>query len=270
MTDNSFNLDAYLKRINYTGPVDVSEEVLHALHRAQLLSIPFENFAIVLGGDISLEPVELVEKLVNKSRGGYCFELNMLLLMALKAIGFDARPLLGRVHITGTPTGRGHLLILVVINGRPWVTDVGFGSACLRAPIALELNRQTLQDGQVYRLIPSFSFGIMLQHEKGEQWHDLYSFDMENVCPADIDYGNYFTSTHPSSLFTFARVAVRHTEQGYISLFNQTLKMVTDGTERVVEIAEGQFYLNALEHYFGINLDAEYDDLRPLSALDTH
>ncbi|WP_372836363.1 arylamine N-acetyltransferase [Pontibacterium sp.] len=51
-------------------------------------------------------------KLVNSNRGGYCFELNSLLLLALCHFGFNARPILGRVHLSGEVTGRGHLLIL--------------------------------------------------------------------------------------------------------------------------------------------------------------
>ena len=55
--------------------------------------------------------------------------------MALKSMGFDVRALLGRVHITGTPTGRGHQIELVTIEGKQWIADVGFGADTPRAPI---------------------------------------------------------------------------------------------------------------------------------------
>jgi N-hydroxyarylamine O-acetyltransferase len=264
MNKQDFDHYAYLQRINYDGEIIPTLGQLKALHHAQLYTIPFENFDVLLGRDINLEPGTLFHKLVHKRRGGYCFELNGLFLMALKAFGFDARALLGRVHITGTPTGRGHQIELVTLQGTQWIADVGFGGETPRAPIPLELNQPTIHDGQTVRLVSSDRFGIMLQTLKGDQWQDLYSFDLGHVCPADIDYGNHFNSTHPSALFTFARVAALPIHNGVITLFNNTLTKVTEGKEHVRELAEGQAYLDALKTHFGIELDGSYEDLRPL------
>jgi len=104
----------------------------------------------------------------------------------------------------------------------------------------------------------------MLQALKQGQWLDLYSFDLGHVFPADIALGNHFTSTHPTSLFTVARVVALPTPSGRVSLLNCTLRIVTDGAEQVQELAEGQAYLDALKTHFGIELDASYAALRPL------
>lgn len=98
-------------------------------------------------------------------RGGYCFELNGLFLMALKYFGFDARPLLGRVHVTGTPTGRGHQVELITIEDTLWIADVGFGEDTPAAPIPLELNRPTTLARQTVRLVDDERFGIMVQNK---------------------------------------------------------------------------------------------------------
>jgi N-hydroxyarylamine O-acetyltransferase len=105
----------------------------------------------------------------------------------------------------------------------------------------------------------------MLQTLTAAQWQNLYSFDLGQVFPADIVYGNHFTSTHPSSFFTFARVAALPRPNGRLALFNCTLRTITPEGEQVQELAEGQAYLNALKTYFGIELDAPYEALRPLS-----
>jgi len=264
MTEALFGLDAYLARLQHSGPVQPTEDCLEALHRAQIYRIPFENFDIQLGRGISLEPAALCDKLVHRARGGYCFELNGLLLMALHAIGFEARPLLGRVHLVEPPTGREHLLLLVTLQGRQWIADAGFGGLGLRAPIPFELDRPTSHDGLSFRLVEAGPFGVMLQVLKEEQWLDLYSFDLGPVFPADIAQGNHFTSTHPGSLFTFARVVALPTPSGRVSLLNRTLRIVGAGVEQVQELAEGQAYLDALKSHFGIELDAPYEALRPL------
>jgi N-hydroxyarylamine O-acetyltransferase len=269
MDNKAFDLDAYLKRLNYSGAVQSTEDGLEALHRAQVYTIPFENFDIQLERGITLEPAALCDKLVYHKRGGYCFELNGLFLMALQAIGFEARALLARVHLGEPPSGQGvHHLLLVTLQGKQWIADVGFGGLGFRAPIPFELNRPTSHDGLTFRLVEVEPFGIMLQTLKKGQWINLYSFDLKHVFPSDIAVGNHFTATHPSSLFTFARVVALLTPTGRVSLLNRTLRIVTSGVEQVQELGEGQVYLDALKIHFGIELDAPYEALRPLPLTD--
>jgi N-hydroxyarylamine O-acetyltransferase len=264
MDEKAFNLDAYLQRLNYAGGVHPTEDGLEALHRAHVYTVPFENFDILLGRGISLDPAALYDKLVHQARGGYCLELNGLFLLALQAIGFEARPLLARVHLADPPSGREHQLSLVTLQGRQWIADVGFGSFGFRAPLPLEFNRPTTHDRLTFRLVEAELFGIMLQTLKKSRWINLYSFDLGQVFPADIAVGNHFTATHPSSLFTFARVAALLTPTGRVSLLNRTLRRVSADTEQVQELGEGQAYLDALKSHYGIELGASYEALRPL------
>lgn len=267
MATFEFDRNAYLHRINYSGETTPKLSTLKELHHAQLYTIPFENFDIQMGRGVDLAPGAIFEKLVCQKRGGYCFELNGLFLMALEAFGFDVRPLLGRVHITGTPTGRGHQIELIAIEGKQWIADVGFGAGTPRTPIPLEMHRPTNHDGQKVRLVNSDPWGIMLQELFGDLWMDLYSFDLGHVCQSDIDYGNHFTSTHPSSLFVFARVAALPVERGVLTLFNNTFKSTIAGRDEEVELEGGKPYLDALKSNFGIELNASYESLRPLPEL---
>lgn len=260
-----FDSDAYLQRIGLSTSVQISEGGLEDIHRGQGFHIPFENFDILLGRSISLEPEAIFNKLVMQPRGGYCFELNNLLLTALQHFGFDARPLLARVHLRGTPTARTHQLLLVTLNGRPWLADVGFGGGGLLAPMPLELNRVCEQDGLSFRLIESPLYNTMLQQKQGDDWQNLYSFDLTHVGAADIALGNYFTSTHPEFFLTYLRVATLPVEGGRITLANFKLKKTLHGQEEVLELTPGQAYLDALEEYFGIRLDAPYDALKPVT-----
>ena len=91
MDSHEFDLEAYLQRIRFSGSTDVSLDTLARLHRSHFHTIPFENFDILLGRGIDLDPQAVFNKLVRKKRGGYCFELNGLFLQALLALGFKAR-----------------------------------------------------------------------------------------------------------------------------------------------------------------------------------
>lgn len=262
MNTTGFNLNLYFKRIGYTGPTDLSLETLKAIHHAQLYSIPFENFDIQLGRTINLEPEHLFDKLVNHNRGGYCFELNGLFLMALKTLGFDARPLLARVHVSGTPSGRGHQLELITIDGEQWLADVGFGSNTPRQPLPLKLNQPTTFDNQEVQLTEAGDYGTMLQAKVKNEWTNLYSFDLSPVFQVDIEYGNHYTSTSPKAFFTFSRVGAFPIKGGAITLYNYTLKKTIDGQEEIIDLEDNESYLDALKSNFGIELDAPYEMLK--------
>lgn len=263
MQNDDFPLDAYLERIACSERIAPTETVLAHLQRSQLQTIAFENFDILLGRAIGLNPSALVDKLLLRRRGGYCFELNGLLLLALRAIGFEARPLLARVHLHGQASARTHELLLVTVGSRLWLADVGFGGPSLRAPIPLELGVTWDQEGFAFRLVDAGAYGTMLQSRVEGAWRDLYSFDLGHVWPADIALGNHFTSTHPSSFFTFARVAAIHTPSGRIALHDRTLRTVTGSVERVEQIPDGPGLIAELERRFRIELDAPYEALPP-------
>ncbi|MCB1638950.1 MAG: arylamine N-acetyltransferase, partial [Thiothrix sp.] len=79
------DLETYRRRIGDQGPLAVDFSTLRRLMRRQLFTVPFENFDVLAGREISLEPADLVNKLVGQQRGGYCYELNGLFAMALSA-----------------------------------------------------------------------------------------------------------------------------------------------------------------------------------------
>src|SRR5260370_19912260 len=89
-------LAAYLHRIGVPRPPAVGAATLRTLHRAHQLTVPFENLSIHLSEPISLDPGDLLDKIVTRRRGGVCYQPNgavALLLQALRppAVRVDAR-----------------------------------------------------------------------------------------------------------------------------------------------------------------------------------
>lgn len=113
-----------------TGPLGPpSADLLRLLVRSHLLAVPFENLDIaVFGRPIRYELPALVEKIVDRRRGGWCYELNLLFLQLLRGLGFEAELASGRVIRDGV---RGpeleHATILVHLEGERWLADVGYG-----------------------------------------------------------------------------------------------------------------------------------------------
>ena len=221
MTDR-IDIPAYLARIGYAGPTTPTLDVLAALQRHHIGAIAFETLAMILREPIRLDLPALQQKMLTDGRGGYCFELNLLFLHLLRALGFDAHGLTGRV-VMNTPPGvvpaRTHVLLLVTIDGARYVTDVGFGGMTPTAPLRLDTGDAQPTPNEPYRLMRNDGT-YALAASVDDTWRTYYVFDLAR--PADIDFevGNWYVSTHPSSPFrdrllaARAEPGIRHTLRG--------------------------------------------------------
>jgi len=258
---NEQMLTAYLSKVGFGGAVTPDLKTLYVLHQRQHQTIPFENLDVIHGKEIQLDEEALFSKLLLSDRGGYCYELNGLLHLVLQAVGYDVEQKLARVHLSGKPSGRGHLVNTVTIDGQIWLVDAGFGANTPRSPLPLTYDTELTTDTQTFRFVKDSNFGAMLQSKEEGIWSDLYSLDLGYVCKGDIDYGNHFASTGESSLFTANIVAVSRTEYGPNVLFNNRLKIAQKNghVETILECEES--YNHALKTHFNIVNEVPFSTL---------
>jgi N-hydroxyarylamine O-acetyltransferase len=269
MSGFEFPLPEYLKRIGLPEVPSPDEQGLRTVHSAQAFSIPFENFDIHLGRTISLEPSALVKKMLNQPRGGYCHELNGLLRLALKSLGFAVRTVMARVLYERTDLGaRTHQVVIVTLSGQDWLADVGFGGPCLRLPLPIITDQVYEQYGDHYRLRHDARYGIILQKESQNAFIDLYAFnDKELTLDVDIEMSNHYTSTWPGSIFRLRRMCSLPQKWGRTTLTGMRLAIHRDGASAVQTLPPGPEYMKALSEHFGIVLDATSDDrAKPLAV----
>lgn len=255
------NLDAYFSRIGYAGARTASLDTLRGIVLAHSCSIPFENLDILLGRGISLDDEAVERKLVRDRRGGYCFEQNSLLLRALTALGFAAAPLSARVRFQQpreVVTPRTHLFLRVVIDGVPWMADVGLGGLTPTAPIRLDLmDAEQLTPHETRRILlePAHPSPVYFhQVDSAEAWADATEFTLEEMPVIDRELGNWFTSTHPSSKFRLNLTAALARPDGTrFALLNREFTHRRGGhvLERF-EIADPEQLLTVLEERFGL------------------
>ena len=207
------DLDAYLKRIGYAGPLAPSEAALAGLYRAHLAAIRFENLDVFLRGavDVSLEAIQ--DKIVYRGRGGYCYEQAQLFGAVLERLGFGVERLLARVGPDGPAARpRTHLTLRVRADGGVWLADPGFGSSP-PAPLSLRRYRSggpQEVNGWVYEVVPDSEHGEevwkLREHQAGE-WVTLHRWTDAKVQPVNVVLSNHYTSTHPDSWFTWQPVS---------------------------------------------------------------
>lgn len=137
----------YLARIGLPLPTGALPPptlgTLRAVHRAHMLSIPFENLDLFVGRPVRIDAVEHPwRKLVDARRGGWCHEHIMVAAEALDQLGFDVRLCAGHVIIRGedaSPVGTHAVAIASggALGGRQYVIDVGYPDSALE-PLCID------------------------------------------------------------------------------------------------------------------------------------
>jgi N-hydroxyarylamine O-acetyltransferase len=236
------------------------------IHREHSFGWAFENLDVFHTGRNSLDRAGLQAKLEGRKRGGWCYELNEWLSLALQDGGFQLRRLNARnIRISNHP--RTHQVALVELEGRAWLADAG-GSQILRAPMRLEDGFERIQDGLPFRVKrhPSAAQGPLAEPETWELqmrgdggWKGLYQFTLETATAADLALGNHYHLTHPASKFSDTRIVTRPVPGGRLTLGDRILRTwrnTLDGEflERQEEMETVVAYGDLLGNGFGLDL----------------
>lgn len=125
-------VEKYLERIGFAGEARADLDTLRRVHRGHIESIPYENLDVQFGRPVRRDPADAFDKIVNRRRGGWCFEMNGLLSWALEEIGFRVRRLAGAVDRASRGDGViGNHLVLLVDLDETWIADAGFGDGLI-------------------------------------------------------------------------------------------------------------------------------------------
>jgi len=225
------DLQAYLDRIGYAGLVRPDLATLRALHRAHLQAIPYENLDVQLGRPLTPDPAAAFEKIVGRRRGGWCYEMNGVFGAVLGEIGFRVTRMAGAAMREAVGDGAigNHLVLLVELDGEPWIADVGFGDGILD-PFRLE-PAELRAGGYPFRL-EALDQGWWRFHN--HEFGGARSFDFA-VAPADpgllADKCAWLQSA-PDSTFVLNAIAQRYRGDEIWQLRGRVLRRVRpDGVE---------------------------------------
>ncbi|MEV5608984.1 arylamine N-acetyltransferase [Streptomyces sp. NPDC052225] len=245
--------DAYLHRIGAARPAAPTAEALRALHRAHLRTVPFENLSVHLGEEVPLDAGDLVAKLVDRRRGGFCYELNGAFAALLDALGFEVTLLQARVAGKDGRFGipYDHLALRVRAgDGSCWLADIGFGTHT-EFPLAFEERGEQRDPGGVFR-IEDAAEGDLLVLRDGEP---QYLLDLRPRALRDFEAGAWYHRTSPASHFTRSLVCSLLTEGGRVTLSGHTLTTTTGAERTRTELPSDAAVLAAYDQHFGIVLD---------------
>lgn len=254
MQANNFSLTDYLHRIDYTGTPTADIETVARMMRRQLFSVPFENLDVQAGKIVSLVPEEIVEKIVGRKRGGYCYEVNGLFAMALQSLGISYRFVAARPMFYPARRPRTHMALVLTLGAERWLCDLGFGSYGIRAPMRLSaLDEEIAQDDDTFMMTLGDDGFYLLRAKVDGQWTNQYAFDLSPQEWVDFVPANYLNSTHPEAIFVRMTVAVLMTAAGRKILGGDSLKIVAHGRTEQRTVAPNEL-AGVLAREFGLTM----------------
>jgi N-hydroxyarylamine O-acetyltransferase len=245
---------AYLRRLGLDPAPVPSIEGLRVLQRAHLERVPFENASVLRREPIVLDAAMLVAKIVERGCGGFCFELNGAFAWLLDELGFDVVLLPGRFwSASGLGPPNEHLALRVILDGEPWLVDVGAGYSYLE-PLRLEVGLVQVDPTGTFRLSAVSgepgAIDVEWQHPDGA-WRPHYRFEDRPVrLDAFVEVCEHLWSS-PESPFTQGWICARALRDGWATLDGQHL-VVTRGTARQDQTLDGAALDAALDEWFGV------------------
>jgi N-hydroxyarylamine O-acetyltransferase len=258
MSGGTFDQDAWLKRIGYSGPKDASVRTLTALVAAHSQAIAYESLDVLLNRPPGLDLDSLQRKMIGGGRGGYCFEQNFLFRAGLRSLGFAVTSLQARV-VRGlaidAPRPMLHMTLRVDLPEGAYLADVGFGNLAPTAPLKLAADLEQDTPHEVMRFI-AMGDELVLQSRLGERWEHIYRVVSLPRVDAEYEICNWFTASHPDSPYRWNIIAARPgPNRTRLTMFNARLTTRhSDGRAERRELCDSSEYRNVLAEVFGVRL----------------
>lgn len=258
----SEQVQKYLERVGLPQGVELTREGLDQLQFAHQCTVPFETLDMQgCEEPPCLELDFLFDKVVTRGRGGYCFELNKLFEALLKAVGFDAYPVLCR-SVRGRE-GRmpiNHRGIMVRLSGEYLFVDVGFGGPLPAGSLVLDDGAEQVIRGErfIMRQIDACWWAVdRITRAAADFFDDAVAERRQTeveVCIAAVEEQDFASLnrefSQPGILFRETRLANLRTENGHKSLKNDVLIIRQNGEKTVIELTP-ETYAAAVEEHFG-------------------
>lgn len=250
------NINHYLSRIGVEEYADTPRDfdLLRELQRAHLLTVPFETLDIARGEPITLDLPSLYAKVIDRERGGFCYELNALFGWLLRQLGYDVRIIEGQVRDSSGEFGSSfdHMALIVTLD-RQYLVDVGFGDFS-REPLPMSGDSRS-DVGGIYKLTSGENghYFAMEMEDNGE-WIPTYRFTTTERELTDFIGMCEYQQSSPESAFTGRTICTIATKTGRITLSNDKLILTENGGKKTETIDSQRERERVLGDVFGIIL----------------
>jgi len=183
---------------------------LRELQVAHLVAVPFENLDVFRRSGVTTDLAWSLPKVVERRRGGWCFELNGAFGWLLRELGYTVDYVSCQVYGTdgwGPPLD--HCGLVVHLDGERWFVDVGFGDCCM-VPVPIVGGEHAAVPRDVRFTIDRERFRMEERGLDGS-WRDSLQGHFEPRTLADFTPRSEFLQTEPGLSWTERSFATRAT-----------------------------------------------------------
>ncbi len=250
-----FDIDQYLAKIGYDGPLEPTLDTLRRLQKLHLMAVPFDNFLNGERGVGIWEGVEIdldltFKAVITGGRGGVCYELNGLFRELLNRIGFEVIVLSAGVR---GPDGRfgpeiEHLFNGVRLDGELWLVDVGYSGPSYLEPVKVSEEVQE-QYGTEFRVVESEGFQVLERRPRDGDWLAVYRLLTQPRRLSEWTEENPALAAHARELAASETlIRGRALENGQLTLTGRRFLRVEDGREQVRVLIKAADFDEVLRH----------------------
>jgi N-hydroxyarylamine O-acetyltransferase len=204
---------AYLDLLGLERPTTLDVGYLERLQRAHMTKIPFENLDVFARRGVRTDDAWAVAKVIDRQRGGWCFELNGAFAALLDELGYDVSRRAATVFFSQAQDLPSHLTLVVTLEGKRYLVDVGFGDSFIRP---LRLDAPGPHDGGSGTFGFVFDSGqtTLVAYDDHGEAEGQYRFDGISRRSADFDEASTLLQTQPGLQWTKSRFATRLIDGG--------------------------------------------------------
>lgn len=246
------NPAAYLARIGLEPGFEPDLANLERLQRAHLTAVPFENLDVFHRRGVKTTEDWSIPKIVDRRRGGWCFELNGAFAWLLARLGYDVRRLAATV-IGGSDSPMPTHLTLEVTLDRPYLVDVGFGDSFIRP---LPLDSEGPHDGGTgsYGFVFEDKMTTLVSYQD-DGLEPQYRFGPDERTTESFEPASVYLRTTVGLSWTKSRFATRLIDGGpdRVTLLEDVLKIRRDGVWSEQPITTGE-WPGHLHRWFDLTL----------------
>lgn len=252
---SSEEVAAYLNRMGYSGETSVTKECLDELIYLHQCNVPFECLDTYHTDVVpAIDKDALYSKIVRNHRGGFCFELNGLFVLLLRALGFDAYSVACRVAVNRTELGNiSHRATIVRLEKKEYIVDVGLGGPMAAFAVEISERKQT-GHGETYWVEDApGGWKLICRLDENQQRYPTVLVAPLVLVPKDFEAFCHYMLENPEIIFRTRRTVNRRTPDGHVNITNNTLT-VRKGSEKSVREFPEEELTEILSSYFGIEI----------------
>jgi len=243
----------YLARIGLQEPPGLDLDALTILQQAHLAHVPFENIDVYRQTGVQTDLAWSLNKLVNRNRGGWCFENNGAFGWLLRSLGFTVT-YLGAYVLLDPPDldNMSHLCLRVDLD-QPYLVDVGFGDSFTN-PIPLTHQRSGGDAERPFWLRQDETWTTLM--EQSDPPKPQYRFTLAPYRLPDFTEQSDRLQRDGTSGFTENPFATRSLGTGTdrVTLLADRIKFRRDGSW-TEEPVDSQDWNDTARQWFGLNVE---------------